>query len=80
LTEDIRVKLKDFYYGSRPGQRADSEFKDEIVVVEGGIGEKGYMYLGETKRGTNERHGMGKAVYQKNDAISIFEGWWKDDE
>jgi len=79
LTDELRKKLKDYQYGSRPGMRADSEFIDRIITFDGGIGETGYQYLGETKCFTGERHGIGKAIFQRNDKISVFEGWWKDD-
>ena len=44
---EIRKRLKDFEYGSRPGSTANIIWEDKIIVFEDGIGETGYQYLGE---------------------------------
>ena len=75
----MQKRNKDFIYGTKPNKRPNSVFVDEIITVNNGDGETGYQYLGETKRGTTIRHGMGKCLWLKEDKISLYEGWWKDD-
>ena len=39
---EIRKRLKDYEYLSRPGTKANIIWEDKIIVVEDGIGETGY--------------------------------------